>query len=124
MEKEAAYFKVLSDSTRLRLVILLAVQGETCVCKLSEALKEPEYKISRHLGILRNGGVVEARRERTWMYYKLCPPANALEQCLQECFHSCFESHPTARVDINRLHQSACTANPMSIPAEEIGNDK
>ncbi|MHC4194373.1 MAG: ArsR family transcriptional regulator, partial [Planctomycetota bacterium] len=51
MENEAAVFKVLADPTRLRLMVLLSIQGETCVCKLAEALNAPDFKISRHLGI-------------------------------------------------------------------------
>jgi len=63
MENEAAIFKVLADPTRLRLAVLLSINGETCVCKLAEALDAPEYRISRHLGVMRSGGLVEARRE-------------------------------------------------------------
>ena len=62
MENEAAFFKILSDPTRLRLAVLLSIQGETCVCGLAEALDVPEYRISRHLGIMRSAGIVEARR--------------------------------------------------------------
>ena len=38
MNKEAALFKVLADPTRLRLAILLAIKGETCVCMLADGL--------------------------------------------------------------------------------------
>lgn len=110
MDKEAAYFKILSDATRLRLAVLLAMQGETCVCHLSAALAEPEYKISRHLGIMRNGGIVQTRREGTWMYYQLSPAANDLEVCLRSCFRTCFASHPTTKADLKRLSKTACTA--------------
>ena len=48
MDQEAAFFKVLSEPIRLRLMILLAIKGRTCVCQLAEALDEPEYKVSRH----------------------------------------------------------------------------
>lgn len=63
MENEAAVFKVLADPTRLRLMVLLSIQGETCVCKLAQALNAPDFKVSRHLGIMRSAGLVEARRE-------------------------------------------------------------
>lgn len=109
MDKEAAYFKVLSDPTRLRLAVLLAIQGETCVCHLSGALNEPEYKISRHLGIMRNGGIVQARREGTWMYYQLSPASNDLESCLLSCFGKCFANHPTTQADMKRLSNAACS---------------
>ena len=108
MENEAALFKVLADSTRLRLAVLLSIQGETCVCGLAEALDAPEYKISRHLGIMRSAGVVEARREGTWMFYKLSNARNRLEECLQECFRDCLADHKTIKTDLSRLSQTAC----------------
>ena len=108
MENEAAFFKVLADPTRLRLAVLLSIRGETCVCNLAEALDAPEYKISRHLGIMRSSGLVEARREGTWMYYKLSKARNRLEECLQECFKGCLPDHSTVKADMRRLSNAAC----------------
>lgn len=71
MEREAAFFRMLGEATRLRLLVLLAVRGEMCVCHLSDALGGPQYRISRHLAVLRAAGLVEARREGTWMHYRL-----------------------------------------------------
>lgn len=108
MKKEAALFKVLSDPIRLRLVILLAIKGETCVCMLSEALDEPSYKISRHLGILKAKGVVDARRDGSWMNYCLTSARSELEKCLQECFHDCLNDHPVILADLKRLKKASC----------------
>ncbi len=108
MENEAAVFKVLADPTRLRLMVLLSIQGETCVCRLAEALNAPDFKISRHLGIMRSAGLVEARREGTWMYYKLSNARNRLEECLQECFRECLAAHLTVKADLERLLEASC----------------
>jgi len=108
MENEAAFFKVLADPTRLRLAVLLSIQDETCVCGLAEALDAPEYKISRHLGIMRLAGVVEARREGTWMFYKLSKARNRLEECLQECFRDCLSDHQIVKNDMKRLSKATC----------------
>lgn len=113
MEEEVALFKALSDPTRLRLAVLLAIRGETCVCELAAALNEPDYKISRHLGILRSCGVAEARREGAWMYYKLVESRTKLEHCLQECFKDCLNEHPTVLDDLSRLKQSRCTSEGL-----------
>lgn len=111
MQKEASLFKILSDPTRLRLSVLLAVRGETCVCMLAQALGEPEFKISRHLGIMRSAGMVEARREGTWMYYNLVEPRTKLEECLQVCFRDCLADHRTVKDDLERLAKaSSCCA--------------
>jgi ArsR family transcriptional regulator len=109
VDNEAAMFKVLADPTRLRLAVLLSIQGETCVCGLAEALEAPEYKISRHLGIMRSAGMVETRREGTWMFYKLANARNRLEECLQDCFRDCLADHHTVKADMGRLLQSTCT---------------
>lgn len=106
MQEEAALFKALSDPTRLRLAVLLAIRGETCVCDLAAALDEPDYKISRHLGILRSSRLVEARREGAWMYYRLMQGRTALETCLHECFRDCLNEHPTVGEDLRRLESA------------------
>lgn len=108
MQEEAALFKALSDPTRLRLAVLLAIKGETCVCDLAAALDEPDYKISRHLGILRSGGLVEARREGAWMHYRLCEGRTDLEKCLHDCFRDCLNGHPGVREDLERLESARC----------------
>ncbi|MHC4103718.1 MAG: ArsR/SmtB family transcription factor [Planctomycetota bacterium] len=108
MKNEAAVFKVLADSTRLRLMVLLSIQGETCVCKLAEALNAPGFRISRHLGIMRSAGLVEARREGTWMHYKLSNARNRLEECLQQCFRECLATNPAVKADLKRLSKANC----------------
>ena len=108
MENEAAVFKVLADPTRLRLMVLLSTQGETCVCKLAQALDAPDFKISRHLGIMRSAGLVKARREGTWMHYKLSNARNRLEECLQQCFRECLATHTTVKADLKRLSKANC----------------
>ncbi len=109
MVKESALFKVLADPTRLRLAVLLAENKETCVCRLAEALEEPDFKISRHLGIMRAAGVVIARREGTWMHYRLAEPRTRLEACLHECFVGCLREEPQVEADRTRLARACCT---------------
>lgn len=65
-------FKALGDETRLRIVALLS-HGELCVCHVQEALGLSQPNVSRHLAILRAAGVVEDRREGSWVYYRLLP---------------------------------------------------
>lgn len=62
---------VLADPTRLRLVRLLLHQEELCVCELVDALRMPQYKVSRHLRQMRAAGLVEARRQGRWMHYRI-----------------------------------------------------
>ena len=67
------FFRALADRTRLRLINLMG-NDEVCVCFFVDALKTNQPKISRHLAYLRRAGIVEARREGTWMHYRVATP--------------------------------------------------
>ena len=64
-------FRILGDQTRLRALMLLLQSGELCVCELTYALGQSQPKISRHLGVLRETGLVLDRRAGTWIHYRL-----------------------------------------------------
>jgi DNA-binding transcriptional ArsR family regulator len=71
--KPETLFSLLSDSTRLRITALLAVEGELCVCEFTHALGDSQPKVSRHLALMRDAGLVLARRQGTWMHYRIHP---------------------------------------------------
>ena len=73
MRTPAELFKCLADETRLRASLLIAEQGELCVCELMCALGESQPKVSRHLAQLRNAGLLLDRRQGQWVYYRLNP---------------------------------------------------
>jgi ArsR family transcriptional regulator len=112
MDGEVVLLKALAEPTRLRLATLLALHGEMCVCKLAEALAAPEFRISRHLGIMKDRGVVKARRQGTWMHYRLATPRSKLAECLQECFRDCLAKHETVKADLARLRKGSCALAP------------
>jgi ArsR family transcriptional regulator len=62
----------LSDETRLRILGLLR-RGERCVCELTTALGIGQSRLSFHLKVLKDAGLVEDRREGRWVYYTLIP---------------------------------------------------
>ncbi|WP_373568271.1 metalloregulator ArsR/SmtB family transcription factor [Marinimicrobium sp. ABcell2] len=66
-------FKCLADETRTKMALLIESEGELCVCELTCALDEPQPKISRHLALLRNAGLLADRRQGQWVYYRLHP---------------------------------------------------
>ena len=66
-------FKALSDETRLSIVMLLREARELCVCDLCSATAESQPKVSRHMALLRESGLVSDRREGKWVYYRLSP---------------------------------------------------
>ena len=95
-------FKALGDETRLRVVALLS-HGELCVCHLQEALGLSQSNVSRHLGILRSAGIVEDRRDGTWVYYRLVPQVDPdCESQLRGLVRS-FARRDVLRKDVERL---------------------
>jgi DNA-binding transcriptional ArsR family regulator len=67
--------KALADENRLRM--LMALQGgEECVCRITELMRLAMSTVSKHLSILYQAGLVNARKEGRWMYYSL-PHKNA-----------------------------------------------
>lgn len=66
-------FRALADQTRIRIVRLLFICGEAAVGELVDALRLPQYSVSRHLSILRHAGIVSERREGVWRYYSIVP---------------------------------------------------
>lgn len=68
-----AFTKALSDQTRLRILLLLVGGDERCVCELTQALELAQPKISRHLAILRETGLLLDRKSGLWVYYRLHP---------------------------------------------------
>lgn len=50
---------------------LLHTEGELCVCEITHALQEAQPKISRHLAIMRDQGVLTDRRRGQWVFYQM-----------------------------------------------------
>lgn len=74
MKETIKTFKALSDETRLRILHLLLEAGEICVCDMETVLGCPQARVSRHLAILKNAGLIDDRREALWVLYSLAKP--------------------------------------------------
>jgi ArsR family transcriptional regulator, arsenate/arsenite/antimonite-responsive transcriptional repressor len=66
--RAARLFQALSDPTRLSIIDRLR-HGERCVCDLTGALDAAQSRLSFHLRVLKDAGLVTDRREGRWMYY-------------------------------------------------------
>ena len=69
-------FHALSDATRLAMLEMLR-GGERCVCDLQDDLDAAQSKLSFHLKVLKDAGLVSDRREGRWSYYTIVPAALA-----------------------------------------------
>jgi ArsR family transcriptional regulator, arsenate/arsenite/antimonite-responsive transcriptional repressor len=95
-------YQCLCDPTRLRILHLLA-QTPLCVCHFQEILDEPQVKISKHLGYLRERGMVVAEREQNWMIYSLPKKRDAELEANLKCLQDCVQTDPTFKRDLKAL---------------------
>ena len=98
-------FRALGDETRLRMVALLA-HGELCVCHIERALELSQPNASRQLGILRAAGVVDSRRDGTWVYYALAPQEHAAVASMLGALVKAFGAERAIRADHAKLRRS------------------
>ena len=98
-------FRALGDETRLRIVALLS-HGELCVCHLEKALDLNQPNASRQLGILKSAGVVDSRREGTWVYYSITEQEHDTVARALEVLTKAFGAENALRRDHTRLRKS------------------
>ena len=70
IDRASRLFHALSDRTRLSILHRLRL-GERCVCDLTDAMDAAQSRLSFHLKVLKDAGLVTDRREGRWMYYSL-----------------------------------------------------
>ena len=66
----ALMFKALGDSNRIHILKMLR-SGETCACKLLEALEISQPTLSHHMKLLCDAGIVTGRKEGKWTRYSI-----------------------------------------------------
>ena len=76
LARAAELFHALSDATRLDIIEMLR-DGERCVCDLQADLDAAQSRLSFHLKVLKDAGLVSDRREGRWSYYSIVPAALA-----------------------------------------------
>ena len=76
LDRAVTLFHALSDATRLSILEMLR-NGEMCVCDLQDELDAAQSRLSFHLRVLREAGLVTDRREGRWSYYTIAPEALA-----------------------------------------------
>ena len=74
LSRAAQLFHALSDETRLGILEMLR-GGEHCVCDLQEDLEAAQSRLSFHLRVLKEAGLVTDRKDGRWSYYSIVPEA-------------------------------------------------
>lgn len=70
LTRSAQLFHALSDEARLQIIEIL-LDGEHCVCDLMTHIDAAQSRLSYHLKVLKDAGLVSDRREGRWSYYTL-----------------------------------------------------
>lgn len=96
-------YAALADPTRLRMLALLR-DGEICVCHIHASLDVPQPTASRHLAYLRKAGLVDARRDGTWMHYRLTPIDNPVVAAVVVAALHALSHTAVSVTDERRLH--------------------
>lgn len=94
-------FKLLSDETRLRIIVLL-YQHDLCVCQLSGILDVPQPKISKGLSKLRDMGLVIDERKEKFVFYSLKNENSVLMNILKNIIDT-LDSYPQLVMDQSKL---------------------
>jgi ArsR family transcriptional regulator len=88
LKKGVSLFHALSDETRLALLDQLKT-GERCVCELTDAMKAGQSRLSFHLKVLKEAGLILDRRDGRWIYYSINPDAiEELEEMVDTFKHA------------------------------------
>ena len=77
MREFLAAMKALSDENRLRIVLSLKGR-ELCLCQIVELLSLATSTVSKHMSVLQQARLVDARKDGRWTYFRLAdedPPA-------------------------------------------------
>lgn len=101
MEKLLNTFKVLSDETRVRLLVML-YHKKLCVCELCGVLEESQPKISKHLAKLRDMGFVKDERQEQFIFYYLNTDNKMLNKILEEIIDN-IDEYPTLSKELQQL---------------------
>jgi ArsR family transcriptional regulator len=102
MDKLTDFFKMLSDETRVRILVLL-YHKKLCVCQLCGIMEETQPKISKHLAKLRDVGFVKDERKEQFIYYYLTLGDKMFENIIKNIVEN-KEEYETLKKDIERIN--------------------
>ena len=109
-------YKLLSDETRLRVLMLLA-EEELCVCQIVGILEISQPATSKILAKLRDMNLVTDLRKEKYVYYKLKEDNTLLIRTLKDIAEQ-IETYPQLQTDRNRLTMKEQLLNLCNIPCE------
>jgi len=118
----ADLFQALADPTRVRILALLRIM-ELSVGELALVLGQSQPRVSRHLKILADAGVVERRKEGSWVFLTLADPARTgpmfgLLDCWADAPTEALFAADAARLEAVRADRAEAASRHFSAQAE------
>src|SRR5258705_10420151 len=104
MEHLLAALRAVAEPTRLRLVVLCA-RGELTVSELTQILGQSQPRVSRHLKLLCDAGLLDRFREGSWVFY-LLSSANAASVLILAFVSAYGEADVSFALNLQRLAES------------------
>lgn len=104
MDRLTDFFKILSDETRLRILILL-FHKKLCVCEIYGIMDESQPKVSKHLAKLRDMGFVRDERQEQFIYYSLNIKDSLFTSVLQSIVDN-IDDYPVLKGDIEKVENT------------------
>jgi ArsR family transcriptional regulator len=114
-------FKALADETRVRVLKLLG-SGELCVCEIAAALDLDQPRLSFHLRILKEAGIILDRRQERWIVYRL----NDSDMFIRFLLMAIGEKYSPAqaRSDLDRLNAFGHSGRPCAMNKKKKRSEK
>lgn len=81
----------------------MLARGPLCVCHLQDILKAPQVKVSKHLGYLKDHGLVDVRREANWRVYSVTSKPSEMLRANLACLQDCAQNDKIFRGDLEKL---------------------
>jgi ArsR family transcriptional regulator len=94
--------RAIADPSRLRILFALR-DAELCVCELRDGLSITQSTLSTHLQVMRQAGMVAARKEGKWMYYALSPKGQEVLRALSAVFNEPLKKDRRLRTDAGNI---------------------
>lgn len=105
MDKLLNYFKILSDETRLRIMVLL-FHNEFCVCQITGITGISQPNVSKHLAKLRDIGLVKDERKEQYTFYSLNIEDKLFEDILENIVAN-INDYPILKSDLDKSKAAA-----------------
>ena len=105
MDRLTNFFKILSDETRLRIMVLL-FHRELCVCQLTGITGISQPNVSKHLARLRDMGLVKDERKEQYTFYSLNIQDKVFKDILEKVVEN-VDNYPVLKLDIEKSKAAA-----------------